>query len=98
MQIKNRFILFFIAVVALTVIGASAAIAQGGSLIRERPPGQLATIERRPPDFNSVRLLGMQRSYYPELRQQLRVGYMAIRLGRRVQPMTGITWPPEVGR
>jgi hypothetical protein len=86
------------ALVAVVLLVAGTASAQRGSTIRERPPGQLATIERRKPDFNAVRFLGMQRNYRPELRKQLRLGYLAIRMGRRVQPMVPIVWPPEKAR
>ena len=67
----------------------------GAGPIRERPPGELATILRRPPDFSAIRFLGMQRDYRDDLRAKLMMGHAAIRLGRSVTPMLPIVWPPE---
>lgn|GEM_PF-1106238 len=82
------------------LLSASAGWSQvrqvrGAGPIRERPPGELATILRRDPDFSTIRFLGMQRSYRDELRAKLMVGHAAIRLGRPVAPMQPIIWPPE---
>ena len=78
------------------VVTLLAATPSGAQLqIRERPPGELAVIQRRDPDFRSVRFLGLQRSYRDELRNKLLMGHAAIRVGRPLTPMVPIVWPPD---
>jgi len=95
-------VLRYTVLVAATVVlgGAISASAQvralsGGGTIREKPPGELATIPRRDPDFSTIRFLGLQRSYQEDLRAKLLVGHAVIRVGRSVAPMPPIAWPPE---
>lgn len=88
---------------ALSLIGLfSAAEAQEAvrtvqarGTIREKPPGELATVLRRDPDFRTIKYLGVQRDYRDELRSKLMVSHTVIRYGRPVQPMQPIVWPPE---
>ena len=83
-----------IGVTLALLVGVEPVFAQG-STIRVAPPGALATIARRDPDFAKIRFLGMQRSYRDELRDKLSVGRQAIRVGRPVSMMKLIQWPPE---
>lgn len=69
---------------------------QARGAIREKPPGELATVLRRDPDFGTIKFLGMQRDYREELRSKLMMSHSAIRNGRPVIPMEPIVWPPEV--
>jgi len=84
-----------VALLAATPSWAQVRALQAGRTIRERPPGELAIIQRRDPDFRSVRFLGLQRSYRDELRNKLLIGHAAIRVGRPLTPMAPIAWPPE---
>lgn len=92
--------LFVIGMGLTLLLSASGAWSQvraltGAGPIREKPPGELATVGRRDPDFTTIRFLGMQRDYREELRAKLMMGHAAIRLGRRVAPMQPIIWPAE---
>ncbi len=88
-------IVFGLFVAASEAWSQQARVLTGTGPIREKPPGELATILRRDPDFSTVRFLGMQRSYREELRAKLMMGHAAIRLGRQVAPMQPIMWPPQ---
>lgn len=95
---KSRFIGPLAALVVLIVVAdgrAQVRALTGAATIKVKPPGELATILRRDPDFSTVRFLGMQRSYREELRAKLMTGHAAIRLGRPVAGMQPIVWPPE---
>jgi len=86
-----------IALIVAVMLSAGIAAAQGAS-IRVKPPGALATISRRPPDFSRIRFLGMQRDYRKEIRGELLIGNQALRMGRPVAPMKMIEWPPSSNR
>ena len=77
--------------------GAQEAVrtVRAAGTIREKPPGELATVVRRDPDFRTIKYLGMQRDYRDELRSKLMLGHAVIRHGRPVLPMEPIVWPPE---
>ena len=63
--------------------------------IIEKPPGELATIVRRDPDFSTVRFTAMQRDFRQDVRSKLFVGHTVVRLGRPVAPMAAIEWSPS---
>lgn len=67
---------------------------RGTGAIREKPPGELATIQRRDPDFTSVRFIALQRDFRGDMRGKLMLGHAVIRPGRPVAPMPTIDWPP----
>ena len=92
---KNPISIRILGGVCLTLLLLVGLAGAQGSTIRIKPPGALATIARRDPDFSKVRFLGMQRNYRDELREKLTIGRQAIRVGRPVAAMKLIQWPPE---
>lgn len=95
----RTFVLVLAAGVILGSMAATPASAQvrelaGMGPIIEKPPGELATIVRRDPDFSTVRFTAMQRDFRHDVRSKLFIGHTVVRLGRPVAPMAAIEWSP----
>jgi hypothetical protein len=88
------------AVVLLTALPVVAQVRQivGAGAIRVKPPGELATIQRRDPDFTAIRFLSMQRSFRNDLRGKLLIGHAVVRLNRPIAIMQRIEWPPSAAQ
>lgn len=87
----------FFAMLLLVTPSAHAQVLQlrGAGTIREKPPGELATIQRRDPDFSTVRYLAMQRNFRPDLTGTLLIGHAIVQVNRQIAPMRPIVWPQE---
>ena len=85
------------AILLLATPSAHAQVLQlrGAGPIREKPPGELATIQRRDPDFSTVRYLAMQRNFRPDLTGTLLIGHAIVRINRPITPMRPVVWPPD---
>ncbi len=97
---RRTYTLILAAGVMLGLMAAMPAKAQvrelaGMGPIIEKPPGELATIVRRDPDFSTVRFTAMQRDFRRDVRSKLFVGHTVVRLGRPVAPMAAIEWYPS---
>lgn len=92
--------LLFLALLVLPTSRVDAQVLQlrGAGTIREKPPGELATIQRRDPDFSTVRYLALQRDFRPDLTGTLLIGHAVVQINRPIAPMLPIIWPPEIDR
>ncbi len=91
------FAVVFTAMFLFVTPSAHAQVLQlrGTGPIREKPPGELATIQRRDPDFSTVRYLAMQRNFRPDLTGTLLIGHALVQVNRPITPMRPIVWPQE---